>query len=187
MYLLTNVPTDIPVDQFVTFEELAGPLRAMLPVPDGAIQLLEHVHEVLDGNAPDGFRAKNLLEETADGVVNNKWGFHRLAILQGMDVSYKTVSDWVNALEDVGVLDAGEYVQREGVRFSVSRTTLNSALQVISGNGGFKVAAKRRLRQKIKESGSLGNWLTWAQEVFDLSGDRCGPLTGTGPPGLPVD
>lgn len=187
VYLLTNVPTDIPVDQFVTFEELAGPLRAMLPVPDGAIQLLEHVHEVLDGNAPDGFRAKNLLEETADGVVNNKWGFHRLAILQGMDVSYKTVSDWVNALEDVGVLDAGEYVQREGVRFSVSRTTLNSALQVISGNGGFKVAAKRRLRQKIKESGSLGNWLTWAQEVFDLSGDRCGPLTGTGPPGLPVD
>lgn len=183
VYLLTNVPTDIPIDSAVTFDELADPIQAMLPVPERAVTLLKHAHEALQGNAPDGFRAEALVDERDGELVNNKSEFHRLAQVNGMDVSRKTVNEWVNALEAIGLLEAGDYVQREGVRYSVSRATLNSALQVVSGNGGLKVAAVRRLRRKIADAGSVDDWLEWARGVFDLSGDRCDVPIGADAPG----
>lgn len=39
-YLLTNVPTAVPVDDLVSFEGLADPPAAMLPVPDGALDFI---------------------------------------------------------------------------------------------------------------------------------------------------
>ncbi len=170
-YLLTNVPTEIPVDELATFEELADPLEAMLPVPEGAVDLLEAVHDVVAGDGPDGFRAAQLVDERDDGVIANKVeGYHRLARLSGLDVTERTVYNWVHALEDVGLLHPERYEQHAGVSYAVDSATLKSALSVLSNNGGFKVAATRRLRSLLQESGSGLDWLAWARDVFDLQG-----------------
>ncbi|QLH82480.1 bifunctional DNA primase/polymerase [Halosimplex pelagicum] len=171
-YLLTNVPTEIPVDELATFEELADPLEAMLPVPEGAVDLLETVHDAVAGAGPDGFRAGQLVERRDDGTVANKVdGYHRLAQLDGLDVTRRTVYDWVHALEDVGLLQPERYEQHAGVSYAVDPATLKSALSVLSSNGGFKVAATRRLRALLQDPGSGLDWLAWARDVFDLHGD----------------
>ncbi|MDS0220895.1 hypothetical protein NDI54_05940 [Haloarcula sp. S1AR25-5A] len=180
-YLLTNVPTATPVDALATFEELADPLEAMLPVPDGAITLLETVHDVVAGEGPDGFRAGQLVETRGDGVANKVSGYHRLAQMAGLEVSERTVYNWVSALEGVGLLQPESYEQRAGVSYAVDTATLKSALSVLSNNGGFKVAAVRRFRRILEESDSGLGWLDRAREVFTLQGigpDRDPPPTG---------
>lgn len=179
VYLLTNVPTGLPVDELVGFDELADPLRAMLPVADGALELLGYVRRVLDGEGDvNGFRAETLIDRDGDHVTHNKRGFHRLATICGMDVGYRTVTNWVNDLEAIGLLDAGAYEQRRGRVYSAEISTLNSALSVLHGNGSFKVAAQRRLRAKLADAPRALDWLEWAQDVFGLSGDRCDLLDG---------
>jgi hypothetical protein len=170
-YLLTNVPTEIPVDELATFEELADPLEAMIDVPSGAVDLLKATHDVVAGDGPNGFRPGQLVEER-DGVVANKVdGFYRLAQLSGLDVSKRTVYNWVNALEEVGLLRPERYEQHSGVSYAVDTATLKSALSVLSHNGGFKVAAVRRFRRIIAESASGLDWLEWARDVFTLQGN----------------
>jgi hypothetical protein len=173
VYMVTNVPTDVPIDELATFEELADPLRATLPVPDGALSLLEHVYAALERDSPDGFRAETPVDVTtvADETHAefNKRAVHRLSGYYGMNVTYRTVSDWVNSLEEIGLLDAGEYAFRSGVRYSVSLATLKRALQVLSGNAGFKVASRRFLRRKIAEGTSGSEWLRWARETLFLN------------------
>jgi len=108
------VPTRLPIDEVCTFEELADPLEALLPIPDGAIRLLEAVHDVA-GDGPDGFRASQLIEERDDGTIaNNKRGLHRLARLSALDVTYQTVARWVNELVDLRLIRPAEYEQRRG-------------------------------------------------------------------------
>jgi transposase len=143
----------------------------MLPVPEGAVDLLEAVHDVVAGDGPDGFRASQLVDEREDGTLANKVaGYHRLAQLAGLDVTERTVYDWVHALEDVGLLHPERYEQHAGVSYAVDSATLKSALSVLSNNGGFKVAATRRLRSLLQESGSGLEWLAWARDVFTLHG-----------------
>lgn len=172
-YLLTNVPTHSAVDEVCSFDELADPLQALLPIPDGAIELLEHVHDVDAGDAPDGFRAGELVKRRPDGTLANKpKGYHRLAQLCGMDVSQRTVYNWINDLEAIGLLHPEEYEQHAGVSYTADLATLQSALSVLSHNGGFKVAAVRRFRTLAERpDGSLA-WIAWAREALGLCGDH---------------
>ncbi|MEE6210831.1 hypothetical protein U3A55_11800 [Salarchaeum sp. III] len=184
-YLLTNVPTSLPIDELATFEELADPLEAMLPVPENAITLLTAVHDVVQGDGPDGFRAQALVD-IEDGEVSNKVdGYHRLAQLSGLDVSRRTVYNWVYALEDIGLLHPDRYEQHAGVSYAVDVATLKSALSVLSHNAGFKVAAARRFRQILAESTSGLDWLAWARDVFDLSGGDAPTHNDRDPGGTP--
>jgi len=177
--LLTNVPTALPVDEVATFSELADPLRALMPIPEGAIELLGHTERVLEGDGPDGFRAEQLVDVDADGAVEmKKREFHRLASLCGMDVTYATVSRYVNGLEEVGLLKGQKYEQHAGVTYASDLATFTSALQVLSDCGSLKVAARRRFRSIVAESGSALDWLAWAREVFDLEF----PAAGRGAP-----
>jgi len=170
-YLLTNVPTEIPVDEPATFEDLADPLEAIIDVPSGAVDLLKATHDVVAGDGPNGFRAGQLVEE-CDGVVSNKVdGYYRLAQLSGLDVSKRTVYNWVNALKEVGLLRPEGYEQHAGVSYAVDTATLKSALSVLSHNGGFKVAAVRRFRRIIADSTSGFDWLEWARDAFTLQGN----------------
>jgi hypothetical protein len=171
-YLLTNVPTDQIVDELATFEELADPLEAMLPVPGGAVDLLGTVHDTVAGDGPDGFRAGQLVEERADGTIANKVsGYHRLAQLSGLDVSERTVYNWVDALEEIGLLHPEEYEQHAGVSYAVDSATLQSALSIISSNAGFKVAAIRRLRRLLADCDGGLSWLRHARDLVDLHGE----------------
>jgi len=153
----------------------------MIDVPTGAVDLLKATHDVVAGDGPNGFRPGQLVEER-DGVVANKVdGYHRLAQLSGLDVSKRTVYNWVNALEEVGLLQPERYEQHAGVSYAVDTATLKSALSVLSNNGGFKVAAVRRFRRIIAESASGLDWLEWARDVFTLQGK--GEIVETPPAG----
>jgi hypothetical protein len=79
----------------------------------------------------------------------------------------------VNALEDVGLLVAEKYEQQSGVSYAADPATLQSALSVLSGNGGFKVAALRRFRELAQAADGSLQWLRWAREAFDLTGELC--------------
>jgi len=180
-YLLTNVPTEVPIDEVASFDELADPLEAMLPVPEGAIDLLEAVDDVIRGAGPDGFRADRLVDERDDGTISNRVeGYHRLAQLSGLDVTQRTVYNWVHALEEVGLLTPERYEQHAGVAYAVDSATLKSALSVLSSNGSFKVAAKRRLRSLLAESESGLDWLEWARRVFTLHGEQSEVVSPSG-------
>jgi len=181
--VLTNVPTDLAVDEVCSLDDLASPLRALLPVPEGALRLLGYGRDVLEGDAPDGFRddapiearpGRTLVEVRDDGTIANKAkGWHRLAQANGEDVSLRTIYDWFDALEAVGLLTPEEYEQHAGVSYAADSSTLKSALQVLSSNGGFKVAAVRRFAEKVRGADEGLDWLAWAESVFDLGGDRC--------------
>lgn len=170
-YLLTNVPTAVPVDIVATFEELTAPLEAFLPVPEGAVRLLEYVRDIETGEGPDGFRAEQLMEREGDEIVFNRREFHRLAVLCGEDVTYRTVCNWVNALVDAGLLEPGAYEPRAGVRFTADPGTLKSALSVLTRNTGFKVAAVRRFVTLADGSDGSLRWLKWARDVLRLTGE----------------
>jgi hypothetical protein len=176
-YLLTNVPTDVPVDEVCQFEELADPLHALLPVADRALDLADVIASAGEGDGPDGFRAETLIETTggdatADGVEFNIEAIHRLAQFHGLDVTERTVRRWVADLEAIGLLDAGAYEQRSGVVYTAEIATLTQALSVLTGNDSVEVALTRRLRALVEESKSLTDWLPVAREVFGLSGNR---------------
>ena len=172
-YLFTNVPTDIEVDEVATFDELTQPLEVMLPVPERGVELFRAIAQTARGEGPDGFRAEQLLDVEDGAVEINKREAHQLARLHGLDVTYRTVCEWVNELEKTGLLAGGDYLQQEGVRYSQDVSTLKSALQVLSCNSGFKVAALQRLRDSIACSSSPEDWIRTCQELFRLSGDRC--------------
>jgi len=183
-YLLTNVPTDLPVDDVVEFDELAGDLSAVFPVTEGALRLLGHARDVLAGDGPDGFREGALVERRADGTLANKVkGWHRLAQVNGEDVTQRTVRNWVNELEAVGLLTPTEYEQHAGVSYAADSATSKRALQLLSCNGGFEVAALRRFAEKVRGSDGALDWLAWAESVFDLRGNRCGWDPPPGSPG----
>lgn len=173
VYLLTNVPTSLRVDTVCSFDELADPIQALLPVRDGALELLGAVERVARGDGPDGFRAAQLVDGDGETVSHKVAEYHRLARLSGLDVTERTVRNYIDDLDAVGLLDAEAYEHRAGRSYSVDRSTLKAALSVLSYNESFKVAAKRRLRENLDKAASIGEWLDWAKAVFGLGGDRC--------------
>lgn len=189
-YLLTNVPTDLPVDEVCAFDELADPLHALFPVDDRALDLAAAVRDAAAGDVPDGFRAETLVErvggEQADGAVTfNVEALHRLATLEGFDVSERTVRRWTDDLVDVGLLHPGEYESRAGVPYSAEISTLTQALSVLSCNESVEVAFRRRLAALAAEADSARAWLQRAREELGLGGDRRDlppPGSGAGSP-----
>ena len=186
VFLLTNVPTSLRVDTVCSFDELADPIQALLPVRDGALELLGAVERVAQGDGPDGFRAAQLVDADGETVSHKVAEYHRLARLSGLDVTERTVRNYIDDLDAVGLLDAEAYEHRAGRSYSADRSTLKTALSVLTYNESFKVAAKRRLRENLDKAASIGEWLDWAQAVFGLGGDRCDldppPETGSTPP-----
>jgi hypothetical protein len=167
-YLLTNVPTPLPVDTLATFDELAEPLRALLPVHDGALRLAEYVADVEIGDGPDGFRATAFVDGD-DWRVDE---LHRLAQANGETVGERQVRRWVDDLASIGVLDAGSYEPRAGVPYEPADTaTLTRALQVLRGDGSVEVALQRRFGEYLAEAESLRDWLGWARRNLAVTGE----------------
>jgi len=172
-YLLTNIPTDLRVDEVVTFDEFTDGVEAILPLPERGMEFFEVLVETAAGEGPDGFRADTLLDVDDERVEIKKRQAHQLAQVSGLDVSYRTICEWVNELEDCALLEAGEYEQQAGVRYSQDVATLKSALQVISYNDGFKVAVLQRLSGIIEKSTSVFDWLRRCESVVSFSPARC--------------
>lgn len=199
VYLLTNVPTELPVDDVVRLDELTDGIRATLDIPDAALDLAELIHHAASDNI-DGVRPGALLRN-AGGTLRsnpnpggaghlvevNRRAIHRLATMpaaqafvqtngfdidmEALDVSYKTITRWVDALERVGLLSIGEYVQQAGERLTVELSTLTSALEILSNSENVKVAVLRKLRRLHRDSDSATAWIAAARELFGLTDD----------------
>ena len=176
-YLLTNVPTDLHVDEVCSFDELADPIEALLPVPEGALDLLRTVRDAAVGDLDaDGVRAERLVETAGgerDGGGDVRFkidALHRLARVGGIDVAEKTIRRWVDGLTDLGLLDAGEYEYRAGVPYTADPATLTSVLSVVSNNASVEVAARRRFRAILAEADGTLSWLDRARDVLGLRG-----------------
>jgi transposase-like protein len=172
-YLITNVPTDLPVDEVCSLEELVEAPKTMFPVSDGAVDLAKHLAEADAGDALDGFRPGALVETNHGELRFKSREVHRFARAHGLDVSERTVRRWVDQLQEIGLVDAGEYAHREGVDYTAEGATLTRALSVLCGNAGVEVAVKRRLAALAQEAGSPSEWLRIAKGVVDVAGDRC--------------
>ena len=165
-YLVTDVPTDLAIDEVAGLEELADPIGTMLPVSEGAVRLLGHVLDVENGGGPCGFRPSELVEQREDGTVANKVAeFARLIRLCGEDVTQRTVRNWVDELDKLSLLIPEEYEQQLGVSYAVDIDTSKRALQTLSCNVGFEVAAKRRLAALASD---FDTGLAWLHEVITL-------------------
>lgn len=183
--LLSNVPSDLPVDQFVRLEELTDPLSVMLPVPEGALDLLRAIRDAVNGDV-DGFRDSADLVDVSTGedgetdVEYNVNALMRLVRVTGVTAQGQTgppdrstVSRWVRDLEAVGLHASGAYEPSEGRRYAADFDALARALQVLSSNVGAKASRIPVLKAKIRDSVDGLDWLEWAEGVFDLTGDRC--------------
>lgn len=191
-YLLTNVPTTLSIDEVVGFDELAEPLRALLPVDDRALDLAATVRDLAAGEGPNGFRADQVIETVGGEQVNEESArfrvkaLHRLARLDGLMVSERTVRRWVADLEAVGLLDAGKYEPQRGVPYTADTATLTAALSVLSHNEGVEVALKRRIASLAESAGSAGDWIREARDLLGLAGDRVNLDQPVGPPPDPT-
>lgn len=203
VHLLTNVPTRLPIDDVAHLDELTDGIRATLPVSDAALDLAQLIHHAADGDIP-GVRPGMLLEKAGatltsnpnpgrDGTVVelNRRVIHRLATMpatkafvagtdvdidvEALDVSYKTISRWVDALEEVGLVSIGEYVHREGETLTIELSTLTSALEVLTTSEYVKVAVTRKLRRLLRESGSNAAWIAAARALFGLGDGSSAP------------
>jgi len=169
--LLTNVPTSIPIDEVCSLKELAETPSAMLPVTEGALELAETLAAVAAGDGPDGFRAGAFVERDGDGGVRFRIReVHRLARATGHDVAERTIRRWIEGLQELGLVDAGEYLSREGVPYSADGATLTRALEVLTSNADVEVAVKRRLASLAQELDSAAEWLRRADALVDLRG-----------------
>lgn len=159
-YLITNVPTSLPVDRLVELDELATPLQQRFP-SDRAVDLLHHLSEAACDQPPD-------LEPLPFEEENGELCFTRgdladFAEERGIDVSMKTISNWVSSFEDLGLLVEGDYIPREGSRLRLRKSTLKRALRVISNNACFKVDET----PSCVPPASPADWDTLARSLLD--------------------
>lgn len=105
--------------------------------------------------------------------MNKVAGWHRLATMNGEDVTRRTIRNWVDDLEAVGLLSPENYEQRRGVSYAADPATSKRTLQVLSKSVGFEVAALRRFTAEVRGANGSLEWLEWTRNVLALSGDRC--------------
>lgn len=110
VYLLTNVPTDLPVDRFVTFDEFLDPL-AGLDIRDSALDLLDAMADAARDDANDEpYATDGGLADVAG--TTTEW--LDAAERGGLNISRRTVDRALNDLNDAGIVEQGEYRQNRG-------------------------------------------------------------------------
>lgn len=176
LYLLNNVPTQIPVDNLVTLSELSGTVA-------------KHVTDLTDTNCSFE-RAVDMLEICCSVATNerprmkDRWfrewdeqsfaatagDFHDLVteVEDGLDVKKRTVKDYLDQLTVIGLVEEGDYIQREGNLYHFDIPTSQKAPFVLSNSMFCEVDAVRRLVDEIKNADGSLDWLEW-EEVLSES------------------
>lgn len=169
--LLTNVPTTLPIDTLTTLTELSDPAIEQTNLTNSGLRFMRYVLGVIRRGGPEGFDSHLVFESVNQGqIVGTVSAYHELSDEDSceFDVSKDTIRNWLNELAEYGLVEKGEYKQREGRLYIATGAILEKALLLLSNNWISKVDAVRRLSEKMENpDGTLG-WLEWAEEAFDL-------------------
>lgn len=167
LYLLNNVPTQIPVDNLVTLSELSD-------------SVAKHVNGLTDTNCSFE-RAVDLLEICCSVATDerprlkDRWfrqwdeqsfaatagDIHDLVteVEDGLDVKKRTVRDYLDQLAVVGLVEEGDFIQREGHLYHFDISTSQKALCILTNSTFCEVDAVRRLVDEIQNADGSLDWL----------------------------
>lgn len=176
LYLSTNVPTQLPVDNLVTLSELSDPVAAHisgLTETDcsfaKATDLLEIGCRVATTERP---RLKDRwFRDWDDHSFSATAGdLHDLVtdIEGGLDVKKRTVNDYLDQLIAVGLTEKDGYVQYEGDLYHFDIPTSQRALMIFNNSRFCEVGDVRRLAEKVENADGSLDWLNWAEDQFGL-------------------
>lgn len=161
IYLLTNVPTTLPIDEFVELDAISDePLAAHIPVPGDVIP---HLLEPLADLATDD--DYHDIEVTESTITAHSSGLHALAREAGADWSEATRWRRMKKLVELGLVTEGQYEDSQGYRYMVDRAALSRILLVTSSTSE-KVEAVSRFRAKTRNADGSLDWLDWAYQEF---------------------
>lgn len=148
--LLTNVPTELPVDDVCPFDELANPLRVLLPVSDDVINFLQTVGDALSGDGPDGFRGMVAGKDgRGEACSNFKSEFKRPCALRAWTSHPSDGQRLGERIRRYRPLHERGYVQRTGVPFVADVENVLAAVELSDTPGGFDVRARRCFRDLL--------------------------------------
>lgn len=180
LYLLTNVPTRLPIDNLVTLSELSeAPAKQVSGLTDtdcsfaGAMNLLEISCNVATTERP-GVKDRWFRDWDGDSFTATTGDLHDLVteVDDGMDVSKRAVNDYLDQLTKIGVVEQKEdYIQREGYPYQFDTPTSQKALYLLNNSDFCEVGPVRRLVKKVENAEGTTEWLEWAEDQFDLSED----------------
>lgn len=168
IYLLTNVPTELPIDTLASIPELAEPVYEQADVSEGVVQALQicmELHE--DGRVQT---KDNLFYEWdqesftfTDSELHDLLSSHK----EGPDVGKRQVRNYREELQDLGLLEYDREPQRVGKLYQLYLSPSKQALLLLNNNGHFEVDAVRQLVEKIENADRSLDWLEWAEDQFD--------------------
>lgn len=177
LYLLTNVPTQLPIDNLVTLSELSEPAAKQVSgLTDtdcsfaGAMDLLEISYNVATTGRP-GLKDRWFRDWDESSFAATAGDLHDLVteVDDGMDVSKRTVNDYLDQLTKIGVVEQkGDYIQREGYPYQFDTCTSQKVLYHLTNSNFCEVDPVRRLVQKVENEDGTTEWLEWAEDQFGL-------------------
>jgi len=162
VYLLTNVPTTLPVDAFVELDAFSTePLATHLPMEEDAVEhLLQPLEDIANGESPLYIDGVVVADESISATIE---GFQEIAQESGVTWSESTLRRRVEDLEELGLLTKGEYQQNIGYRYTVEKSALSRALLVLRSIGE-EAELVSRFRLKTENAEGSTEWLDWACE-----------------------
>jgi len=169
IYLLTNVPTELPVDTLAKLSELIGSVEDHLDgVSSDVIKMLDEcVALATEGRPRQKDRYFHEWDEDTFAATTSQ--YHDLATKFGnLDVTEETIRNYLDRLEELGLAKQSDnYIQRTGYTYEFDISTLKQALLVLHNGTNLEVDAFRRLSEKMAEADGTTDWLDWAEEGLE--------------------
>ena len=173
IYLITNVPTELPVDTLASISELVDPVYEQVGISEGAVKLLEMIVELYEDGRP---HTKNKLfyKWNSDAITVSDSDLHGLVEThkKGPNVDERQVRNYREELQNIGLVSKSDYVQNKGRLYQFEFPASKDALLILNNNTSFEVDAVRRLGEKVNRSECATEWIEWAKDEFDLSTDN---------------
>ena len=178
IYILTNVPLDVPVDTLASLSELVDPTTSLSLFSTGLTSLLPVLVETMEGTIElPADELSRAFERTDSELRVTVKDIHALTsdAESFESVSEQTIRNWLTDLEGLGLVEkADTYVPHVGYPYTVSRATSKGALSVIRNKECLKLHHAYQIRSLIVEADSAEEWV---EPMISLLGvDESGDL-----------
>lgn len=160
IYLLTNVPLQVPVDVLTTLNELSRQESSPVGITRGAENLLRTVVEA----ACTRPESKNLSSEfSISPSVLTATNSDFKALLDESDfdsVTGQSIRNYIQELSELGlVCESDDYIQRVGRTYTVDLATSKRALLLLSNNTTLELHERQWLRSCADRANGSPTWV----------------------------